>query len=116
MRRRFALGLVCLALAGCGGNESVGPMSDQGVRTFASWYRRAVISGGHKVPSEYRADNPSSFAAFEMLIRRLCEIDLDAPHSTPPGVTLKDDPAFFGNPGFAAAAIMNALAVCGLLD
>jgi hypothetical protein len=68
------------------------------------------------VPAKYRADDPSSVAAFDALIRRLCEIDLDASRSHPPADTLKNDPAFFGNPGFAAAAIMYARLSCGLLD
>jgi hypothetical protein len=116
MGRRLALGVMCIALAGCGGNEPVGATSDQAADKFASWYRGAVHAGGDTIPAKYRADNPSSDAAIKALIRRLCEIDLDQPQRHPPADSLKNDPAFFGNPGFASAAIMHARLACGLLD
>src|SRR5262245_19283119 len=117
MKGRLAVGLTCLALVGCGGGDSVGPTSDEGVDRFASWYRRRVIHAGWTVPRRYRAGNPSSHAAFEALIRRLCDSYAHGlGKSPPPGERSKNDPAFSGNPGIAAWAIMNAAAVCGLLD
>jgi len=117
MGRWLILGLVCLALVGCGGDESVGATSDQVADRFASWYRYAVIAGGDTVTAKYRAGNPSSDAAVKALIRRLCAVHLpNRPGLRPPADTLKNDPEFFGNPGLAAAAIMHARLACGLLD